>query len=160
MSHYRAVHGNGYSVTTSSAERLSPGIGYWDTEDDSGGSGGGGSASPTESGGSGGGGTATSYSIGVFVNTANKTWIETNVNSGDKLWFWTQDGGNYQLNHSSSNYFTWTGTLAANDEIVGFYITNSSGTGYKDFSVTSTYVVTQNYNVSYYINNDDVMVLN
>ncbi len=151
---YTAVHGNGYSVTNDTAKRLAPCVGYWNYT--------GGSASETvaptssESGGS----TATSYSIQVNVSTANKTWIETNVNNGDKLWFWTQDGGNYELTHSGTNYFTWSGTLAANDEIVGFYITNSSGTGYKDFSVTATHVVTANWNVNYYINNDDVMVLN
>lgn len=157
---YTVVHGNGYSVTDETAKRLAPCVGYWNY---TGGSGGGGAVTPTTpggGGGSGGGSTATSYSIGVNVNTSNKTWIETNVNNGDKLWFWTQDGGNYELNHSGSNYFTWSGTLAANDEIVGFYITNSGGTGYKDFSVTATHVVTANWNVNYYINNDDVMVLN
>lgn len=159
---YRAVHGNGYSVTTDPARRLSPCIGYWDTEGNSGGG-----SSPTSattaptsatSATSSGGSQATTYSINVCVNTAIKGWIETNVNSGNRLWFMTNNG-NFELTHSSPNYFTWSGSLEAGDEIIGFYITNSVGTGYKNFAVTSAYTVTQNSKVNYYVNNDDVMVL-
>ena len=156
---YTAIHGNGYSVTNTTAERLSPCVGYWNYSGGSGGSGGGGTSPTTSGGGGSGTGGEASYSIGVNVNTANKTWIETNVNGGDKLWFWT-NYGNYQLNHSGSNYFTWSGTLPANDQIIGFYITNSSGQGYYNFSVDRTFTVTANWNVNYYINNDQVMVLN
>ena len=127
------------------------------------GSGGGGAVTPTiPSGGGGGGSSATSYDINVEVNTSNKTWIQSNVNNGDKLWFWTQDGRNIELINqgSTSNTFKWSGKLNANDEIVGFYITNSSGTGYKDFSVSATHVVTANWNVNYYVDNDDKMILN
>lgn len=167
---YTAKHGNGYSVTNTTSERLAPCVGYWTTSGSS--SGGGtsptsasGSTEATSSSGGGSGGTTTSCLVNVAVETTNKPWIYTNVtNSHDQLWFWTQDGGNYQLTvpSGSTNRFTWSGTLAANDEIVGFYITNSSGTGYKDFSVTSTFVVPAQatYNANYYINNDDIMVLN
>ncbi len=160
---YTAVHGNGYSSTNVTSQRLAPCVGYWNY---SGGSGGGDSGGGGSGGGSGGGdsggGNSGSYNINVNVDTSNKSWIETNVansNNGDKLWFWTNNG-NFEMTHSSSNYFTWSGTLSANDEIIGFYITNSSGTGYKDFAVTATHTVTANWNVNYYINNDDVMVLN
>ena len=157
---YTVVHGNGYSVTDDTAKRLAPCVGYWNY---SGGSGGGGAVTPTiPSGGGGGGSSATSYDINVEVNTSNKTWIQSNVNNGDKLWFWTQDGRNIELINqgSTSNTFKWSGKLNANDEIVGFYITNSSGTGYKDFSVSATHVVTANWNVNYYVDNDDKMILN
>ncbi len=155
---YTAVHGNGYSETDVTSERLAPCVGYWNY---SGGSGGGGTVTPTTPGGGGGGSTATSYSITVNVSTANKEWIYRDVDQyGSNLWFWTQDGGNYQLEKNGSNYFTWSGNLAANDEIVGFYITNSSGNGYKDFSVSATHVVTANWNVNYYVDNDDKMILN
>ena len=157
---YTVVHGNGYSVTDDTAKRLAPCVGYWNY---SGGSGGGGAVTPTiPSGGGGGGSSATSYDINVEVNTSNKTWIQSNVNNGDKLWFWTQDGRNIELINQgpTSNTFKWSGKLNANDEIVGFYITNSSGTGYKDFSVSATHVVTANWNVNYYVDNDDKMILN
>lgn len=152
---YTAVHGNGYSVTDDTAKRLAPCVGYWNY---SGGSGGGSSSGGGDSGG--GGSTATSYSIQVNVNTANKEWIYRDVNQYEShLWFWTQDGGNYELSANGTNYFTWSGNLAANDEIVGFYITNSSGNGYKDFSVSATHVVTANWNVNYHVDNDDKMIL-
>lgn len=151
---YTAVHGNGYSVTDDTAKRLAPCVGYWNY---SGGSGGGGAVTPTIPSG---GGTATSYSIEVNVETTNKEWIYRDVSQyGSHLWFWTQDGGNYELSTNGSNKFKWNGTLAANDEIVGFYITNSSGNGYKDFSVSATHVVTANWNVNYHVDNDDKMIL-
>jgi len=159
---YTAVHGNGYSVTDSTPQRLAPCVGYWDYSGGSGGgssSGGSGGGSSSGGGDSGGGSSTSSYSIQVNVNTSNKTWIDTNVQNGDKLWFWTNNG-NFQLSRIGSNSFRWDGTLQANDEIIGFYITNSGGTGYKDFSVTRTHVVTANWKVNYSINNDDVMVLN
>ena len=156
---YSAVHGNGYGLVTESTEnyqqkRLSPCVGYWDYP---GGSGGGSSGGGSSGGGSS---TATSFSIEVNVNTTAKSWIETNyTNNQDKMWFWTQDGHNYELTHTASNSWKWSGTMDKNDEIVGFYITNSSGTGYKDFSVSATHTVTANWVVNYEINNDDVMVL-
>lgn len=153
---YTAVHGNGYSKTDDTAKRLAPCVGYWNYSGGSGDSSSGGGDNP-----SGGGSSESSYNITVNVNTANKEWIYRDVDQyGSNLWFWTQDGENKQLTKNGTNYFTWSGTLAANDEIVGFYITNSNGNGYKDFDVTATHVVTANWNVNYYINNDDVMVLN
>ncbi len=163
---YTAIHGNGYGQVTTSTDkykikRLSPCVGYWNY---SGGSSSGGSSSGGSSSG-GGSGTGTGgeadYSITVNVDTSNKPWIENNVNkaNGDRLWFWTNNG-NFELSRRGSNSFSWSGKLKANDEIIGFYITNHNGDGYCDFNVTATYTVTKNYNVNYSINNDQVMVLN
>ena len=156
---YTAVHGNGWSVTSDPVQRLSPCIGYWDYNGGSGGgeSGGGGSGGG-ESGGGGGGSTA---SIGVYVNTGNQTWIDTNcTQNGSHLYFKTANGGKHELNRTGSNYFSATVSLDVGDEITQFSIENSSNIVYRTwdasptFKVTSDYV-TGGYNVTYSVNNDN-----
>lgn len=157
---YTAVHGNGWSVTSDSVQRLSPCIGYWDYN---GGSGGGTPAptqAPTQSGGGGGGGGSTA-SIGVYVNTGNQTWIDTNCRSnGSHLYFKTANGGKHELSLAGSNYFSATVSLDVDDEITQFSIENSNNSEYRTWDASPTFkvisdYVTGGYNVTYSVNNDN-----
>ena len=107
---YTAIHGNGYSVTNNEAERLSPGIGFWDYDNASGGESGG------ESGGNTGGGNNSGdyYKYGFSVNF-EKSWIIQNlkdagytmyvvIGSPDDTSGETADGTAYPMVTDTSNY--------------------------------------------------------
>ena len=107
---YTAIHGNGYSVTNNEAERLSPGIGFWDYDNASGGESGG------ESGGNTGGGNNSGdyYKYGFSVNF-EKSWIIQNlkdagytmyvvIGSPDDTSGQTADGTAYPMVTDTSNY--------------------------------------------------------
>lgn len=147
---YRAVHGNGYSVTTDPARRLSPCIGYWDTEGNSGGS-----VTPTESSG---GSSATTYSVIVVVDT--KGWVGSNVGSGSRLHFTTSSGGDYAYTTSTNTtHFEQTFTLNNEDEITGFYLLHTGGAK-TNLRVNSIFEVTRNAEVIYTQQNDDTLTPN
>lgn len=157
---YTATHGNKHSVTTDVANRLSPCIGYWSygesQEQTSTTSSGGDSG-----GGSGGGGSSTTYTVGIACNTGDKPWIETNANNGDQLWVHFSDDSHYQLRHAGSNRFENNNITVARDVSIDyFYMTNSSGTGYTNISVSKEVTITKNYNYTYNINNDQIFVPN
>jgi len=155
---YTAIHGNGYSVTTDSDKRLSPCIGYWNY------SGGSGSTTPTqpatESGG-GGGGSGNTAQIGVYVNTGNQTWIDTNVTSNNStLYFKTANGGEYPLSRTANNYFSTSVTLSVGDEITQFSIKDSTNSDYRTWTASPTFKVTSSmtsggWNVTYSVNKDN-----
>ena len=155
---YRAIHGNGYSFTTDPAERLSPCIGYWDTEGNSGGGSSPTSAtSPTSSGG-GGGSSATTYSVNVVVDA--KGWVGINVGSGSRLHFTTSSGGDYAYTTSTNTtHFEQTFTLNSGDEITGFYLLHTGGAK-TNLRVNSIFEVTRNAEVIYTQQNDDTLTPN
>lgn len=107
---YTAIRGNGYSVTDNEAERLSPGIGFWDYDNTSGGGSGG------ESGGNTGGGNDSGdyFQYGFNVNF-EKDWIIQNlrdagytmyvvIGSPDDTSGETADGTAYPMVTDTSNY--------------------------------------------------------
>ena len=151
---YRAIHGNGYGLVTESTEnykakRLSPCIGYWDTEGNSGGS-----VTPTESGGS----SASTYSVTVIVNV--KGWVGSNVGSGSRLHFTTSSGGDYAYTTSTNTtHFEQTFTLNNEDEITGFYLLHTGGAK-TNLRVNSIFKVTRNAEVIYTQQNDDTLTPN
>lgn len=152
---YRAIHGNGYGLVTEStvnykAKRLSPCIGYWDTEGNSGGS-----VTPTESSG---GSSATTYSVIVVVVT--KGWVGSNVGSGSRLHFTTSSGGDYAYTTSTNTtHFEQTFTLNNEDEITGFYLLHTGGAK-TNLRVNSIFEVTRNAEVIYTQQNDDTLTPN
>lgn len=150
---YTAVHGNGYSVTDSTPQRLAPCVGYWDY---SGGSGG--AVTPTSpSGGGSGGSSASTYSVTVIVDA--KGWVEGNVNGGSKLHFQTSSGGDYQYTSHSGTHFEQTFTLNSGDEITGFYLLHMGGSK-TNLSVNSIFTVTRSVNVVYTQQNNDSLTPN
>ena len=155
---YRAIHGNGYSFTTDPAKRLSPCIGYWDTQGNSGGGSSPTSAtSPTSSGG-GGGSSDTTYSVNVVVDA--KVWVGSNVGSGSRLHFTTSSGGDYAYTTSTNTtHFEQTFTLNSGDEITGFYLLHPGGAK-TNLRVYSIFTVTRNAEVIYTQQNDDTLTPN
>ncbi len=164
---YRAIHGNGYGLVTEStvnykAKRLSPCIGYWDTEGNSGGG-----SSPTSattaptsatSATSSGGSSATTYSVIVVVDT--KGWVGSNVGSGSRLHFTTSSGGDYAYTTSTNTtHFEQTFTLNNKDEITGFYLLHTGGAK-TNLRVNSIFEVTRNAEVIYTQQNDDTLTPN
>lgn len=154
---YTAVHGNGHSMTSETPKRLAPCVGYWDC------SGGGTPAptqAPTQSGG-GGGSSSSTYNIQINVNdNTSAHWIQSNItNSHDELYFSTANGSSGQLTQNGTNKFTWSGSLSANDEITSFYLTNSSGSTYRTWIPSRIFTVTSDFNLSYYVNTQDQMML-
>lgn len=155
---YKAVHGNGYSMTSTTSERLAPCVGYWDTLP------GGGTPTPTQAptqSGGGGGSSSSTYNIQINVNdNTSAHWIQSNItNSHDKLYFSTANGSSGQLTQNGTNKFTWSGSLSANDEITSFYLTNSSGSTYRTWIPSRIFTVTSDFNLSYYVNTQDQMML-
>ena len=154
---YTAVHGNGYSMTSTTSERLAPCVGYWDYSP------GGGTPTPTQAPTqpSGGGSSSSTYNIQINVNdNTSAHWIQSNItNSHDKLYFSTANGSSGQLTQNGTNKFTWSGSLSANDEITSFYLTNSSGSTYRTWIPSRIFTVTSDFNLSYYVNTQDQMML-
>lgn len=155
---YTALHGNNNSTTTASDKRLAPGVGYWDYTP------GGGTPAPTQAptqSGGGGGSSGSTASIGVYVNTGNQTWIDTNCRSnGSHLYFKTANGGKHELSLAGSNYFSATVSLDVDDEITQFSIENSNNSEYRTWDASPTFkvisdYVTGGYNVTYSVNNDN-----
>ncbi len=155
---YTAVHGNGYSVTSNTAQRLAPCVGYWNY---SGGSGGGSSSGGGQSGGEqsggGGGGSSSTYSVAVIVDA--KSWVESNVNGGSTLHFTTSSGGDYFYSGHSGTHFEQTFTLNNGDEITGFYLKHSGGSK-TNLTVNSIFTVSRNVNVVYTQQNNDTLTPN
>ena len=149
---YTAVHGNGYSVTDSTPQRLAPCVGYWNY---TGGSGGGSSGGGGES--SGGGGSAATYDVGVVVDA--KSWIESNVNGGSGLHFTTSSGGDYSFSSHSGTHFEQHFTLNNGDEITGFYLKHQSGAT-TNLTVNSIFTVSRSVNVVYTQQSNDTLTPN
>ncbi len=147
---YTAVHGNGYSVTNTTAQRLAPCVGYWGY---TGGSGGGDSGGGNSGGG--GGSSSSTYNVGVIVDA--KSWVGSNVGSGSRLHFTTSSGGDYTYSTTSNTtHFEQTFTLNNGDEITGFYLLHQGG-GRTNLSVNSIFTVTRNVNVVYTQQNNDTL---
>ena len=152
---YTAIHGNGYSTTTVSSERLSPCVGYWDYTAGSGSSstGGGGQQS--------GGGSSSSSTCNVTViarvpnDLSGKEWVWNT----DKLGFETESGNSYYFDSWSDRTAQKTFTMNVGDKIVKFVKTNNNGaTNYSPFSGgTQTFTVPNKstYTVTYEMNNSD-----
>lgn len=142
---YTAVHGNGYSVTSSTPQRLAPCVGYWDY---TGGSGGG-------SSGGGGGSSASTYDVGVIVDS--KSWVGSNVGNGSRLHFTTSSGGDYAFStNTNTTHFEQHFDLNNGDEITGFYLLHSGG-GKTNLTVDGTFTVTRSVNVVYTQQNNDTL---
>lgn len=150
---YTAVHGNGYSVTDSTPQRLAPCVGYWNYSGGSGGgdSGGGGGQS------GGGGGSAATYDVGVTVDA--KSWVESNVNGGSVLHFTTSSGGDYSFSSHSGTHFEQHFTLNNGDEITGFYLKHQSGAT-TNLTVNSIFTVSRSVNVVYTQQSNDTLTPN
>ena len=143
---YTAVHGNGYSITNSTPQRLAPCVGYWNYTDSSGGG---------QSGGdSGGGSTASTYSVTVVVDS--KDWVASNVNGGSVLHFTTSSGGDYYYTSHSNTHFEQTFTLNSGDEITGFYLLHSGG-GRTNLTVNAMFTVSREVTVAYTQQNNDTL---
>ena len=150
---YTAIHGNGYSVTSSSSERLSPCIGYWNFTAGSGSrsSGGGGQS------GGGGGSSATNCNLTVIARIPDgKSW----VSATDTLGFETDAGNSYYF----SNNWTDNGkaneltvSLPVGEKIVRFCKKNSSANYYPFSGGTQTFTVpnSNSYTVTYTLTNSD-----
>lgn len=150
---YTAVHGNGYSVTDNTPQRLAPCVGYWNYSGGSGGgdSGGGGGQS------GGGGGSAATYDVGVTVDA--KSWVESNVNGGSVLHFTTSSGGDYSFSSHSGTHFEQHFTLNNGDEITGFYLKHQSGAT-TNLTVNSIFTVSRSVNVVYTQQSNDTLTPN
>ena len=153
---YTALHGNNNSTTTASDKRLAPGVGYWDYSP------GGGTPAPTQpSTQSGGGGSSgLTANIGVYCNTGNQPWIDTNVQNHEHLYFKTASGGKYELSPAGNNYFSTSVTLDVGDEITQFGIANSNNSEYRTWDASPTFKVTEamvggGWNVTYTVNQDN-----
>lgn len=146
---YTAVRGNGHGITNDSDKRLSPCVGYWNYESS------GGNTDPTKPTNPGGG--SSTYQIGVYVKT--KDWVDQNVQSGSELHMTTQNGHDYKLNRTGDKYFSGTFTMDAGDEIVGFYVLHQGG-GRTKLTVTKTFEITRDYNVTYEMGSDDKLTPN
>lgn len=151
---YTAVHGNGYSDTPNTNERLAPCVGYWGY---SGGSGSSSSGGGSSGGGTGGGSSQATYNVTVIVDS--KDWVASNVAAGSVLHFTTTSGGDYYYTSRSNNHFEQTFTLNNGDEITGFYLRHSGG-GKTDLTVNAIFTVSRSVNVQYVQQNNDTLTPN
>lgn len=139
---YTAIHGNGYSATSVSSERLSPCVGYWNytAESDSGDT---------------GGGSTTNCSLTVTAKVpSGKEWVYNT----DTVGFETDAGNTYYFSSWSSYSSSVTVTIPVGEKIVRFCKKNSGGTVYYPFSGgTQTFTVPSqsSYTVTYTMNNSD-----
>lgn len=151
---YTAVHGNGYGITSDTAKRLAPCVGYWNyTSGSDGGDSGGGQSG----GGDSGGGSSSTYDVGVTVDA--KGWVEGNVNGGSVLHFTTSSGGDYYFSSHSGTHFEQHFDLNNGDEITGFYLLHSGGSK-TNLTVNSIFTVSRNVNVVYTQQNNDTLTPN
>lgn len=150
---YTAIHGNGYSSTTSSRKRLSPCVGYWNYSPGSGSSTGGGGQQP------GGGSSVTNCNVTVIARIPDgKSW----VSSTDTLGFETDAGNSYYFTNAwtdNGKKNELTASIPCGEKIVRFCKKNSSGNKYYPFSGgTQTWTVPSqqsSYTVTYTMTSQD-----
>ncbi|MCH5297083.1 MAG: hypothetical protein J1E85_05385 [Ruminococcus sp.] len=145
---YTAIRGNGYSTTTNVRERLSSCAGYWGYSKLSGGGSGGGE--------SGGGDSGTLVELGIALDTSAKSWIQTNVNNGYKMYVQLNDGTTKEIPHTGYNRFEIKGSdfkVPSGSIIKTFYL--SDGTTKQQLNLVKQVSVTSSYNFTFYINNED-----
>ena len=144
---YTAVRGNLYGDTKDPEQRLSPCIGYWN-RGSSGSTGGGDTEEPKPSG---------SYKIGVSLNVPeSKMWLWNSVSGGDELYVITENGNSYLIKQNGYGRFEDTFTMEAGDSIVAFGLKNRGASKYYNtLYLTSNFKITQNYNVSFTVTNED-----
>ncbi|MCH5299138.1 MAG: hypothetical protein J1E96_05170 [Ruminococcus sp.] len=164
---YTAVHGNGHGFVQANdpdiqKKRLSPCVGYWDYKGGSGGTGGGntGATEATTSSSSGGDNTGSStYQIGVSLQVSgDKMWLYNNVENGDQLWINMESGKSFQIKTNGYGKFEGTFTMDAGDSIVTFGLKNPGASNYyTTLSLSPSYKITQNYNVTFKVNNNNTI---
>ena len=158
---YTAKRGNGYGVTDSTAQRLSPCIGYWDYSPS-------GSTvettapSPTTPTSGGGSSEDPEIITGVYLNIPeSKQWLRDYLTSGnyepsviynyngvksDHLMEFNTDGSRCTLNDCIA---------PRGSRVIGFKFVNKNGTHTLLIPAKSEYIFSTPFNVSYEVNNDD-----
>lgn len=149
---YTAVHGNGYEITTTPSERLSPCIGYWSYDPGSG-------SSSTGGGGQtgGGGSSSTTCSTTVILRVPNDLSGKEWVWNTDTVGFQTQNGHSYYFDSFSNRTASKTFDLEVGDKIVKM-IKHNSGGDYNAFNGgTATWTVpdSSTWTVTYTMDNND-----
>lgn len=158
---YTAKRGNGYGITDSTFERLSPCIGYWDYSPS-------GSTvettapSPTTPTSGGGSSEDPEVNTGVYLNIPDtKQWLRNYLTSGayepyviynyngvksDHLMQFESDGSRCTLDNCSA---------PRGSRVIGFKFVNKKGTHTQLIPAKNEYIFSTPFNVSYEVNNDD-----
>ena len=158
---YTAKRGNGYGVTDSTFERLSPCIGYWDYSP-------GGSTvettSPSPTTPTGGGGSTEDPKIntGVYLNIPeSKQWLRNYLTSGEYDAYVIYNYNGVKTDHSMTpdqdgSRCTLDNCIAPRgSRVSGFKFVNKKGTHTLLIPAKNEYIFATPFNVSYVVNNDD-----
>lgn len=157
---YTAKRGNGFGVTQSTKERLSPCIGYWDYNP-------GGSTVettvPSATTPTSGGGSSEGYvTTGVYLNIPEiKGWLRNDLATGNYTPYviYKYDGKEtpHEMQFDSDGARCTLDNCSApiGSRVIGFKFVNNNDSTAKLIPAKNEYIFSTPFNVSYKVNNDD-----
>ena len=157
---YTARRGNGYGVTDTTAERLSPCIGYWDynpgcsTVE---------TTVPSVTTPTGGGGSSEdTVTTGVYLNIPeSKGWLRNDLATGAYTPYviYKYDGKEtpheMQFNSDGSRCTLVDCSAPRGSRVIGFKFVNNNDSSTKLIPAKAEYIFSASSNVTYEVNNDD-----